>query len=144
MGGIEHRGLERLLEAVHIDQHVSAAGLRSEIAGLGRHRLDPVETPIPESDGGEGKTALVRGDQPGLRDRHARRALRPEPGFGAAAVHGLARGDDEQCWVSGERGRVEACAGRTQAGASAECEGTPGRRKSAEESAARYGMTGVA
>lgn len=68
---------------------------------------------------------------------HARRTLRPKPGFGAAAVDGLARGGDKQSWVNGEGRRVEARAGRTETGASAEGERTAGRHKPAEQSAAR-------
>ncbi|MHC2678786.1 hypothetical protein ACVJDU_000350 [Bradyrhizobium diazoefficiens] len=41
MGGVERGRLECLLEAVHIDQHVSSrAALRKEIANFGLHRFD--------------------------------------------------------------------------------------------------------
>jgi hypothetical protein len=41
--GIEHGCLERLFEAVHVDQDVaSAAGLREKIADLSGHRFDPI------------------------------------------------------------------------------------------------------
>lgn len=101
MGAIQHRRLERLLEAVHIDQHVSSAGLRNEIANVGRHRFDPVKAPIAKSNRGQRKAALVRRPQLRPRDCHGRRALRPEPGLRATAVHRLARGGDEQCGVKG-------------------------------------------
>ncbi|MGY3652470.1 hypothetical protein ACVWW2_007761 [Bradyrhizobium sp. LM4.3] len=103
MGGIEHRRLECLLEAVHIDQHVAAAGLRHKIANVDRYRFDPVEAPIAKSNRGERKSALVRRHQLRPCDRHGGRALRAEPGFRASAVRGLACGGDEQGWINGER-----------------------------------------
>jgi hypothetical protein len=49
--GIKRCRLERLFEAVHIDQDVQSAGLRKKIADLSRrHRLDPIKTPIGKSD----------------------------------------------------------------------------------------------
>ena len=45
MRGIEHGCLERLFEAVHVDQDVaSAAGLREKIADFSGHRFDPINT----------------------------------------------------------------------------------------------------
>ena len=135
--GIERRRLERLLEAVHVDQDVrSAAGLREKIADLSRHRLDLVETPIGKSGCGEGETAVVRRHQLRPRDGHRRSPLRPEPGLRAPAVHRLARGCDEQCRVGRERRSVEARARRAQAGASAERERAGQGRKAAQERAA--------
>ena len=54
--GIERRCLERLFEAVHVDQDVaSAAGLREKIADLSRHRLNAIKTPIGKPGCGEEK-----------------------------------------------------------------------------------------
>jgi len=59
--GIERRRLERLFEAVDVDQDVSsAAGLREKIADLSRHRLDRIKTPIAKPGHGERETAVVR------------------------------------------------------------------------------------
>jgi hypothetical protein len=59
--GIERRCLERLLEAVYVDQDVwSAAGLREKIVEVSRHRLHPIKTPNGKSGCGERETAVVR------------------------------------------------------------------------------------
>ena len=47
MRGIERRGLECLLETVHVDQDV-AASLSQKIADLARHRFDRVELQSPK------------------------------------------------------------------------------------------------
>ena len=64
MRGIEHGCLERLLEAVHVDQDVaSAAGLREKIADFSGHRFDLINTPIGQSDRGERQAAIARRHQ---------------------------------------------------------------------------------
>src|SRR3954453_8601649 len=103
MSSIQHRRLEGLFEAVHIDKHVSSAGLRDQIANVYRYRFEPIKAPIAKSDRGERKSALVRRHQLRPRDRHVGCAVRPEPRFRATTVHGLARSSDEQCWIKEER-----------------------------------------
>ena len=138
MGSIEHGRFERLLEAVHIDQHVSSpAGLRNEIADVGLHRFDLIEAPIAQSNRGERKSAFVGRHQPCPRDCHRGRALRPEPRLRATTLHGLACGGHEQCGVDGEGRGVVARAGRAQACASAERESAARRQKPVQERAAR-------
>ena len=93
---IERRCLERLFEAVHVDQDVwSAASLREKIADLSRHQLDPIKAPIAKPGCGERETAVVRRHQLRPCDGHRRSPLRPEPGLRAPAVHRLACGCDE-------------------------------------------------
>jgi hypothetical protein len=92
--GVERRGLEGLVEAVHIEQHVARGGRRvGELADL-RHRLDRLELPVVEPHRGKREAALVRRDQLAARERCARRALGTEPGIGAAAIRRLAVGGD--------------------------------------------------
>src|SRR3981189_353944 len=98
--GIERRCLERLFEAVDVDQDVwSTAGLREKIADLSRHRLDRIKTPIAKPGCGERETAVVRRHQLRPRDGHRRSPLRPKPGLRPPAVHRLACGCDEQCRI---------------------------------------------
>jgi hypothetical protein len=57
--GIERRRLERLPEAVHVDQDIAAAGLREKSTILLGHRLDRIEAPIAQPDRGEREAAVV-------------------------------------------------------------------------------------
>ncbi len=75
-GGIEHGGLECLVEAMDVDQHVARAGRRPrQVADL-RHRLDRIEAPIVEPDRGEREPAAVRRREPGVRNAQS---LTPVP-----------------------------------------------------------------
>jgi hypothetical protein len=140
--GARHRGLERLPEAVHVDQNIAAAGLREKTATLLGHRLDRIETPIVEPDRGEREAAIVRRRQLRPGDGHRGRPLRPEPGLGAPAVHGLSGGGNEERGVDRERRRVEPRAGahRVQAGTSAERERARRGCEPAQECATRSGL----
>jgi hypothetical protein len=94
--GIERRCLERLLEAVHVDQDVlSAAGLRKKITDLHRYRLNIIKAPIAKSDRGERETAVVRRHQLRPCDGHRGSPLRPKPRLCAPAVHPFACSRDE-------------------------------------------------
>ncbi len=93
--GIERCGLERLLEAVHVDQDVTAGvGSCEQIARLFRHGRNVGKTPAVEAGRGEREAAFAGWLQLGAGDRHGLPPVRPEPGCGAPAVHPLARGGD--------------------------------------------------
>ena len=129
--------LERLLEAMHIDQHVrAAAALPQEIADLCRYRLDRIETPIAQSGCGERETAFVWRHQLRPGDGHPCRALRPEPGFRPPAVHRLARGRDQQRRLHRERRSVVTRTGRSNARAAAERKHAGRRHNPAQQRAA--------
>jgi hypothetical protein len=73
-----------------------AARLREKIAGLSRHRLDPIQTPIGKSDSGKREAAIVRRHDLRPCNCHRGSPLRPEPGLRAPAIHRLACGSDKQ------------------------------------------------
>jgi hypothetical protein len=85
--GIERGCLERLFEAVHVDQHVaSAAGLREKITDFSGHRFDLINTLIGQSDRGERQAAIARRHQLRPRNDHGGSPLRPERGLRAPAT----------------------------------------------------------
>jgi hypothetical protein len=120
-GGVERGAFEGLVEAVHVDEHVTgAAGLGVEIADLAG-RLDRIEVPIVEADGVEREAAVAWWRELSAGDAQPGGALRPIPGLGAGAVHGLAGGGDEKRRIGGEIGGVEErTAGGEHAGAAAD------------------------
>src|ERR1700716_4098105 len=67
--GIERRRLERLVEAVDVEQHVARAGRRIEQLAGTRHGRDLFEPPVIEPDRREREAAVVRRRKLGARER---------------------------------------------------------------------------
>ena len=125
--GIERRRLERLLEAVHVDQHVASPLPCPSRSPTSPHRLDRLDAPIAQARPRRARTGSRRAAPASPARRSSRCALRPEPGLRAPAVHRLAGGCDEQR-DHRERRCVEARASRAKARASAERKHAGGRR----------------
>ena len=137
--GIERRGLERLLEAVHVDQDVlSAAGLREKLADLARHRLDPPRrqsaspTAASEKRPSSGGTSFARATV------IAEARSGPNHGFARPPFTRLRVVVTSSVGSARERRGVEARAARGEARASAERERAGQRPKPAQQRAAGH------
>ncbi len=98
VGSIERRGLERLVEPVHVEQDVARRALPHEV-GHRPHGLDRAEPPIVEPHRCQREAAVVGRHEPRARKSGAPGTLGAEPWALARAVDGLARGRNEQCRI---------------------------------------------
>ena len=140
--GIERRGLEGLVEAVDVDEHVAAAGGRREQVADLRDRLDRVERQSASPTAASENRLVVGRREPGARDAQRGRPFGPEPGPGAGAVRPACAWwrPAASGWTTARTRRSGR--GRRHAGAARKRQRRRRRRQPAQHGAPRRGAAG--